>query len=119
MRRGIGFRVIAPPQLSRFFISAIRLLLLIGTSASPPRKHVWLAAGVVIFTSAVFQTGRAISIAEGEGVLEEVHIVALGTAFIQTLMRAAGLFTRQRRVRHTFPPRSDHDPVRCYTAGQC
>lgn len=33
---------------------------------------------------------------------EEVHIITFGAAFIKTLVRATGFFTRQRRVRHTF-----------------
>ena len=51
---------------------------------------------------AIFQTGSAIGLAEGESVLEEVDVVAFGTAFIQTLVRPALFFTGDGRVRHTF-----------------
>ncbi len=93
-RRGIGFRVMANTSTFRFSCKAFAATLLVKRFRFTA-VNTRLAAGTG--DVAVFQTGRAISIAEGEGVLEEVHIVALGTAFIRTLMRAAELFTRQRR----------------------
>ncbi|STW09845.1 Uncharacterised protein [Klebsiella grimontii] len=57
---------------------------------------------MVIFTSLYSRLVLPSAIAEGEGMLEEVDVVTLGAAFVQTLMRAAGLFTREGGMRHTF-----------------
>lgn len=51
---------------------------------------------MVIFTS--YLLGRAaVSLTEGERMLEEIDVVAFSAAFIETLMGAARDFTRQVR----------------------